>query len=145
MVSIRPSRPDDGLRVLAIWAAAVDATHHFLTDQDRHAIGEEVATFLPHAPLLVAVDDHDVALAFMMVAERHLEALFVDPGHHRAGIGKAMVRHALDDQPGLSVDVNAQNDGAATFYEHIGFVETGRSSRDGQGRPYPLIHLRHKG
>jgi putative acetyltransferase len=40
--------------------------------------------------------------------------------------------------------VNEQNRSALAFYEHLGFERTGRSPVDGQGRPYPLIHLRHR-
>jgi putative acetyltransferase len=27
----------------------------------------------------------------------------------------------------------------------MGFVRTGRSALDGQGRPYPLVHLKYAG
>jgi putative acetyltransferase len=37
--------------------------------------------------------------------------------------------------------VNEQNAQAVGFYEHLGFQRTGRSDKDSQGRPYPLIHL----
>ncbi|MFY8143840.1 MAG: GNAT family N-acetyltransferase, partial [Caulobacter sp.] len=50
MIRLRPSRPEDGQRVLEIWAAAVDATHDFLSAEDRAAIGREVEAFLPYAP-----------------------------------------------------------------------------------------------
>ncbi len=109
------------------------------------AIGEEVAAFLPHSPLLLACVDDGQQVAFMLVTEGSLEALFVDPLCHGSGIGKAMVRHALDLFPGLRVDVNAQNESAVGFYRRMGFIETGRSDIDGQGRSYPLIHMRHPG
>lgn len=32
------SRPDDGERIIGIWREAVDATHHFLSIEDRIAI-----------------------------------------------------------------------------------------------------------
>jgi len=38
--------------------------------------------------------------------------------------------------------VNEQNLQGVGFYLHMGFVETGRSETDDQGRPYPLLHLR---
>ncbi|MGG2473877.1 acetyltransferase, partial [Rhizobium sp. BR5] len=30
------------------------------------------------------------------------------------------------------------------FYRRLGFEPTGRSDLDGQGRPYPLVHLRFR-
>ncbi len=143
--AIRPSRPEDGTHVLAIWRRAVDATHDFLTAGDRAAIDAEVCAFLPEAPLLLAVDAADQPLAFLLLDGGHMEALFVDPARHGGGIGRALVAHALALHPKLTVDVNEQNRQAVGFYRHLGFAETGRSALDGQGRPYPLLHLRYRG
>ena len=144
MVDIRPSTPADAARVVEIWNRAVDATHDFLTPQDRAAIGAEVEGFLPAAPLVLAVDADDRPLGFMLVDGAHMEALFIDPDSRGQGVGRALVAYALASQPELTTDVNEQNAQAVGFYERMGFVATGRSALDGQGRPYPLIHLRHQ-
>ncbi|WGY70006.1 acetyltransferase [Burkholderia cepacia] len=145
MIRIRKSTDTDGTRVLAIWRNAVDATHHFLSDDDRRAIESEVVAFLPAAPLDLAVDAHDRAIGFMLLDGSHMEALFVDPAHHGTGVGRRLVEHALASHPGLTTDVNEQNEAATGFYERLGFERCGRSALDGQGRPYPLIHLRYRG
>ena len=145
MIKLRPSRPEDGDRVVQIWAAAVDATHDFLTPQDRAAIGREVAAFLPSAPLTLAVDDRDRAIGFMLIDNGHMEALFIAPEHRGAGVGAILIDYALAVHPLLTTDVNEQNAQAVGFYEHMGFERTGWSATDGQGRPYPLIHLRFGG
>ena len=142
MIKLRPSRPEDGPRVVEIWAAAVDATHDFLTPEDRAAIGKEVEDFLPYAQMTLAVDDRDRAIGFMLIDNGHMEALFIDPAHRGAGVGAIMIDYALAVHPSLSTDVNEQNAQAVGFYEHMGFERTGWSATDGQGRPYPLIHLR---
>ncbi|CAM2177069.1 peptidyl-lysine N-acetyltransferase YjaB [Burkholderia cepacia] len=144
MIRIRKSTEADGARVLDIWRNAVDATHHFLSDDDRRAIESEVVGFLPGAPLDLAIDEADHAIGFMLLDGSHMEALFVDPAHHRAGIGRLLVEDALTRHPDLSTDVNEQNESAARFYERLGFERCGRSALDGQGRPYPLIHLRRR-
>jgi len=138
---IRRCRSDEAARVTEIWRAAVDATHHFLTPKDRAAIDIEVSEFLPRAPLWLAVDDEDQALAFMLIEDSHMEALFVDPAFRGQGIGAALLRHGLTMHPTMTTDVNEQNDQALGFYQRMGFKRTGRSPIDGQGRPYPLIHL----
>ncbi len=145
MPTLRPSRPQDGARIIDLWRRAVDATHSFLGADDRQAIDAEVRAFLPHAPLLLAVDADDLPLAFMLVMDGHMEALFVDPAHHGRGLGRLLVEQALREHPRLGTDVNAQNPQALAFYKRLGFVETGWSPLDGQGRPYPLVHLRHAG
>lgn len=144
MFTLRSSRPTDGERILEIWRDAVDATHHFLSVEDRRAIGDEVSGFLPQAPLTLAVDDNDRPLGFMLIDEGHMEALFVDPVASGQGVGTALVRHGVMRHPGMTTDVNEQNAPAIGFYERMGFVRTGRSPRDGQGRPYPLLHLAHR-
>ena len=145
MATIRRSRPDDSDRVIEIWSAAVDATHDFLTAVDRVSIGEEVSGFLPTVPLWLAVDADDYPLAFMFIHDGQMEALFVDPGYRGSGIGAALVRHGLKSNPSMTTDVNEQNEQAIGFYERMGFVRTGRLELDGQGRPYPLIHLVFQG
>ena len=143
MIMIRPSRPDEGTRIIEIWRGAVDATHYFLTPEDRIAIDEMVCGFLPYAPLWLAVDENDYPLAFMLIDDGHMEALFVDPAWRGSGIGAALVQHGLTLHPQMTTDVNEQNDQAVRFYERMGFRQTGRSPIDGQGRPYPLIHLEY--
>lgn len=142
MIRIRPSTPADGERAVEIWRAAVDATHEFLLPEDRAAIEAEVRGFLPSAPLWLAVDGADLPVGFMLLDGTSMEALFIDPAHRGAGVGRALVAHALDRHPVLTTDVNEQNGQAIGFYERLGFVPTGRSERDGQRRAYPLIHLR---
>ena len=143
MTIIRRSRPSDGARIIEIWRSAVDATHDFLSSEDRLAIDEMVCSFLPQAPLWLVVDTFDYPLAFMLIDDGHMEALFVDPAHRGTGIGAALVRHGLTLHPKMTTDVNEQNDQAVGFYKKIGFRQTGRSPIDGQGRAYPLIHLAH--
>ncbi|OHD07864.1 acetyltransferase [Sphingopyxis sp. RIFCSPHIGHO2_12_FULL_65_19] len=142
MIRIRPSTPADGERAVEIWRDAVDATHDFLSAEDRAAIEAEVRGFLPAASLWLAVDADDRPIGFMLLDGSSMEALFIDPAYRGAGVGRALVMHALDRHPMLTTDVNEQNDQAVGFYERMGFIRTGRSDLDGQGRPYPLIHLR---
>lgn len=142
MIAIRSSRPEDGLRAVEIWRAAVDATHHFLTPESRAEIDLAVQDFLPGTDMTLAVDEADRPIGFMIAGEGRMDALFVDPACHGRGVGRALVAHALAESPVLTTDVNEQNPAALAFYEHVGFVRTGRSETDDQGRPYPLIHLR---
>jgi putative acetyltransferase len=145
MVPIRLSRPAEAERIIAIWRAAVDATHDFLAPQDRRALDQLICELLPRMPLWLVVDEADRPLAFMLIDNGHMEALFVDPVWHGQGLGAALVRHGLNLHPRMTTDVNEQNAQAIGFYERMGFVPTGRSPVDGQGRPYPLIHLEYAG
>ncbi len=142
MWRIRPSTPEDGKRVINIWRGAVDVTHDFLSPEDRVAIEREVVNFLPSAPLWLATDTQGYAVGFMLLDSSHMEALFIDPAYRGQGVGLALVKHAQRIHAALTTDVNEQNLQAIGFYQHLGFVPTGRSALDGQGRAYPLVHLR---
>lgn len=144
MFKLRPSTHGDLDRILDIWRRAVDATHDFLAPEDRADIEREVAAFFPEVSFVVAVDASDRPQGFMFLQDGHLEALFIDPDRRGQGIGKALVQAALAAHPALTTDVNEQNLAAVGFYRRIGFEATGRSPLDGQGRPYPLIHLRYR-
>ena len=145
MFETRPSAPYDVARIIEIWRKAVDATHHFLTPQDRASIEDEIVAFFPQLQFTLAVDNGGKPLAFMLVQDGHMEALFVDPAHKGKGIGRTLVHAALRMHPSLTTDVNEQNASAILFYERMGFQPIGRSPLDGQGRPYPLIHLAFHG
>ena len=84
-------------------------------------------------------------VAFMGCNWPQIEMLFVEPECFGLGIGKMLLDHArqraMAEGATLTLDVNEQNPAALAFYEHMGFVVTGRSPVDGQGRPYPLLHM----
>lgn len=141
MFKIRMSRPSEALEIIQIWRNSVDATHDFLTARDRQEIEKEVVSFFSETPVWVATQQDDQPVGFMFLHDGHLEALFVDASARGLGVGKRLISHALALHPHLSVDVNEQNQQAVGFYQHLGFQVSGRSDRDNQGRPYPLLHL----
>src|SRR5512146_1579344 len=115
-MKLRKSAPADGARVVEVWRRAVDATHHFLTAEDRRDIDAEVAALLASAPLDLVVDGTGRVIAFMLLEGNRMEALFVDPDYHRCGVGRMLVEEALEQQPYLATDVNEQNLAALAFY-----------------------------
>ena len=128
--------------MIDIWRSAVDATHLFLTAHDRADIDRIVSDeYLPNAELWVAVDEADRPMGFLAVGEGAIDALFVDSAVHGQGYGTALVNHALSIVPDATVDANEQASNAVGFYVSRGFRVVGRSPTDGDGRPYPLIHL----
>lgn len=145
-MKIRPGTPADVPRALAIWRNAVDATHRFLTPEDRAGIDVMVAEqFLPHVALVLVEDAAGQVQGFLVMDGEMIDALFVDPAVHGQGFGTALLAHALTLAPQALVDASEQADNALPFYEARGFLRIGRSETDPQGRPYPLIHLRHGG
>ncbi|WP_050462112.1 acetyltransferase [Herbaspirillum autotrophicum] len=139
---IRPSMPADTAALVAIWHAAVCATHDFLAPQDVEDIAVMVAEdYLPHTEVWVVLDAAGMPRGFMGMSAANIDSLFIDPACHGRGLGRALIGHARSISPRLSVDVNEQNRQALGFYQKMGFVTGGRSATDDQGRPYPLLHM----
>lgn len=139
---IRPVTEADHDAIVALWEAAVRATHDFLTEEDIVFFRGFLLGIFSHLNVQVAELDGRVA-GFIGNSERHIEALFVDPAQHQRGIGRQLLDALIAADPRVpwTVDVNEQNPGATGFYEHYGFVRIGRSELDASGRPFPLLHL----
>ena len=84
-------------------------------------------------------------VGFMGFNWPQIEMLFVEPEFFGHGIGKTLLaltqKRAIAEGATLTLDVNEQNPAALAFYQRMGFAVTGRSPVDGQGRPYPLLHM----
>ncbi len=140
-VTIRRGTPADVARAVDIWRTAVDATHRFLTAEDRAEIDVMVATeFLPNVELWLAVDGEDRAVGFLVLDGDMIDALFVDPAAHGQGYGTELLNHAIA-LGATRVEASEQATNALPFYLARGFTVAGRSETDPQGRPYPLIEL----
>lgn len=139
---VRPATvPDDYPRLVEIWRSAVAATHDFLAPEDRAAIESSlIPDYFPHVALHV-VEKDGRAVGFTGTAGTMLEMLFVDASARGTGIGTILLDHSLHELGVTHVDVNEQNEQAVGFYRHRGFTVVGRSDVDGNGRPYPLLHL----
>lgn len=78
---------------------------------------------------------------FCGVHDGNIEMLFIAADARGKGVGAMLAAYAIKEQGASKVDVNEQNEQALGFYQHIGFKVIGRSPVDGQGKPYPLLHM----
>lgn len=140
---IRKAQPFEFGSITELWEASVRATHDFLSEQDIQALRPRLLhEWLPQVNLHVLTDDNEHLLGFSGVVGEKLEMLFVAPAARGQGVGKALCRHAITQSQVRLVDVNEQNSQAVGFYQRLGFEVIGRSALDGQGNPYPLLHMR---
>ncbi|EGO4545695.1 acetyltransferase, partial [Escherichia coli] len=105
VISIRRSRHEEGEGLVAIWCRSVDATHDFLSAEYRAELEELVRSFLPEAPLWVAVNEREQPVGFMLLSGQHMDALFIDPDVRGCGVGRMLVEHALSMAPELTTNV----------------------------------------
>ncbi|MFC9760379.1 acetyltransferase [Rhodococcus jostii] len=127
--------------LVRIWRSAVEATHDFLTAEDVDFYESRMLSdYFPAAELTVA-EVKETPVAFSGLAGNSLEMLFVDSTCRGHGVGSALLLRAIEYHPDLSLDVNEQNPQAVGFYQHYGFVVLSRSATDGDGRPFPILHM----
>ena len=128
--------------IVDLWEASVRATHEFLPEEDILYFKPLILNeYLDAVELKVARDIDGRIAGFLGVAEQKVEMLFIDPERRRQGIGSLLLGYAIDELGALAVDVNEQNPDAVGFYERSGFAVIGRSPLDGQGKPYPILHM----
>lgn len=135
------AQKNDWPRMVEVWESAVKATHDFLSDEDFCFYKSRLISYFSGMSLFVYKDIAGRIVGFVGVADGAIEMLFVDDAYRGKGIGKSLLLYAVESLGTRRVDVNEQNRRAADFYTHLGFRITGRSPLDGEGKPYPLLHL----
>lgn len=138
---IRDADPTDLDALVGVWRRAVEATHDFLRAGEVDDLEPQSRAEIARAAVRVATGP-DGPVGFLGGRGGEVDMLFVDPAVHGGGVGSALVDDAAAHHPVLTVDVNEQNTSACAWYARRGFVRTGRSETDADGRPYPLLHLR---
>ncbi|CRM44943.1 MULTISPECIES: GNAT family N-acetyltransferase [Pseudomonas] len=126
-----------------IWEASVRATHDFLPESYIVLLRELLLTrYLDSVMLVCTKDSSQRITGFAGVAAGKVEMLFIDPLHRGQGLGRQLLRYAINCMNADELDVNEQNPQALGFYLKQGFEVIGRTEHDGLGQPYPLLHLR---
>lgn len=143
MITIRARAAEDNAQLADIWLRSVRATHHFLTEDNIAQLFPLVLNdYLPAVNVWVAEERPGHPCGFIGLNGNKVEMLFIDADQRGKGVGKALLTHAETLHDELQLDVNEQNPQASGFYRHYGFVITGRSPLDGQGNPFPLLHMK---
>lgn len=126
---------------IEIWERSVQATHDFLNEKDFKALKTEMPTYFAQVNAKLWYSDNDI-IGFSGIYENSLEMLFVDSIHFKKGYGSQIIQSLIVDDHITQVDVNEDNTNAVKFYLKHGFEQFNRSATDGEGRPYPILHLR---
>lgn len=132
----------DYLKLIEIWESSVRATHDFLVEEDLQALKPLILEqYFDAVELRCAKNAQGEILGFCGVHDGNIEMLFISPDARGKGIGTMLTANAIHELGASKVDVNEQNEQALGFYLHIGFKVIGWSPVDGQGKPYPLLHM----
>ncbi|WP_417783356.1 acetyltransferase [Terasakiella pusilla] len=145
-MDMRLATKSDYPTLIDLWERSVCATHDFLPQHEIEELRPLIlGTYFDAVDLTVALNRNGQLLGFCGVQGDNIEMLFIDPEVRGQGVGRLLAQHAIVTQEATKVDVNEQNPQALGFYEHLGFEVVSRSPLDGQGKPYPLLHLIYKG
>ena len=141
-MQIAHANGEDYQILIDLWEASVRATHNFLPEAEILALRPLILEhYFDAVTLHCARTEEGLIAGFSGVHEGKLEMLFVAPERRGYGVGRQLVEHAIGQCGATQVDVNEQNAQAVGFYLKMGFTVTGRSPLDGQGKPYPLLHM----
>lgn len=128
-------------KALKIWERSVIETDDFLKDEDRIALEHEIPTYFKYVEGYLWWNDIEV-IGFSGTNDQNLEMLFIDPQYFNKGYGTQIVQTLIKDKKIQYVDVNKDNENAIQFYKKNGFIKYDESEQDGQGRDYPILHLK---
>lgn len=126
---------------LDIWERSVRATHTFLSEADIIQLKNEVPFYFTQVDVSLWYDN-DNLIGFSGVVEDSLEMLFLDPTYFKQGFGSQILQRLVAEKNIMFIDVNEDNPNAVKFYNKNGFEQVDRSAQDGQGRDFPILHLR---
>lgn len=121
LAMIRDFKTTDTDAVVAVWRKASEFAHPFLTetflDAEAQALRE---VYLAHAKTQVIEIEGNVA-GFIAMAGNAVAGLFIDPDHHRQGLGRALVDKVRAEHGQLTVEVFKHNAVGRPFYTGYGF------------------------
>jgi len=117
---IRRARPGDVAAVVRIFRASREEAMPWLPV--LHTPEEDAGWFGARlAGEAWVYEQEDAVVGFAVVSEDDLEALYVDPGAQRRGVGTALFRRAQEARPrGFGWWVFRDNAQARLFYESLG-------------------------
>lgn len=132
--------------LIRLWEASVRSTHHFLAENDILYYKPLIQNEYFYAVTLYIIKDKQTSriVAFMGLSGEQIEMLFVHPDQQGKGYGKMLIEYAIREKNARKVDVNEQNEQALHFYLNRGFKVISRDATDGQGKPFPILHMQLK-
>lgn len=103
-------------QLLEVWESSVKATHLFLSEEEIENIKNYVPQAIQEIPyLIIAVNEHQVPVGFMGIAEQHLEMLFISDVERGKGLGRELLTFGIEKYSVNDLAVNEQNPLAKGF------------------------------
>ncbi len=140
---VRRYQPADEDSIVAIWRAASQSAHPFLSaaflTQEERKIRE---VYLPNAETWVFVQGAAV-VGFIALLGDEVGAVFVHPELQRSGIGRALMDMVVGVRGTVFLDVFKANRIGRSFYDRYGFTLEREHVHHETGQP--LLRLCYRG
>lgn len=108
--------------VMSTWENANEFAHPFLTKDFVDKVRSDIPSiYLPNAETWVAECSGEV-VGFISLLGSEIGAVFVQPSHHRNGIGFALIKRAQELRGDVEVEVFDLNRVGRDFYSKCGFT-----------------------
>jgi ribosomal protein S18 acetylase RimI-like enzyme len=134
---IRPARPDDIALLQRLDSVA----------QDVPGRSSAIAAWVHNGAAFCAVADVGpvgyAVLTQHFFGQPFLELVMVDPAYRRRGVGRQLIRHAINSAPGpmLWTSTNASNLPMQNLLADLGFVRSGIVEGLDQGDPELIFRI----
>ena len=141
---IRKYNADDIAELLDVWYDASQMAHPFLTrgflDQERRNV---IQKYLPIAATWVFEEEEEEGrvVGFIALMGNEVGGIFVAPGRHGQGIGRALMDRARACRNHLDVEVFEANEIGRAFYDAYGFEVVGAGVHEETGEPVLRLRL----
>ncbi|WP_447600345.1 GNAT family N-acetyltransferase [Nitrospira sp. Nam80] len=140
---VRPASTADLPDILRLYAQPALDDGRVISIKEAEWIFERMARYPDYAVYVAALENRIVGTFALLIMENlgHLgtcsgivEDVAVDPEHHRQGVGKLMMAHAIDRCRNrgcykIVISSNLKRPKAHAFYESLGFERHGYSFR----------------
>ena len=116
-------------KLIEIWEQGARATHKDLSEDEIAGMREEMQENVLKSNNLLIAQKNGEWLGFIAVEKNEITMLFVMPSAFKIGVGKTLLKEALERYLGKYEVINvASLEWALGFYQALGFTKTGKKS-----------------
>jgi putative acetyltransferase len=139
--TIIPYHKDLWGEVVSVWERSARATHHFLKTGEIDIYKKLVLQIDFMSFNVFCLVREGEVIGILGTEGDSLEMLFMAPEYIGCGLGAKLMTFAVEELKSTRVEVNEENTHAINFYSKFGFVVSGRTEKDPQGRDHPMVQM----
>lgn len=108
-------------KLITLWELSTRYAHPFLSQEEIERQKKEIVEVFIHRVKTCVAEKNGEIFGFICMLENNVVGLFVNPSHHRLGIGTKLIELMKEEYGKLEVDVYKKNTQGISFYSKMGF------------------------